>query len=157
MSGEDSAVVRMDAIDRAILGELERDGRMTNNELASRVGIPASTCHKRVRELVASGVILGFHADIDRAALGLKLEALIAIRLHAHARANLRSFQAYLEHLPATRHVYFVAGDRDFLLHVAVEDAAALRELVSDTLSLCEETRVNVEASACTAWHNLTE
>jgi DNA-binding Lrp family transcriptional regulator len=139
MPGEDSAEVRLDAVDHAILGELERDGRLTNNDLASRVGIPASTCHKRVRALVTSGVIQGFHADIDPARLGLKLEALIAIRLHAHARGNLRRFQAYLERLPATRHVYFVAGDRDFLLHVAVADAVALRELVSDTLSLREE------------------
>ncbi|GAA3202030.1 Lrp/AsnC family transcriptional regulator [Microbacterium terregens] len=139
MSEEDSVEVRLDTIDRAILGELERDGRLTNNDLASRVGIPASTCHKRVRALVASGVIHGFHADIDPARLGLKLEALISIRLHAHARGNLRRFQAYLEQLPATRHVYFVAGDRDFLLHVAVADAVALRELVSDTLSLREE------------------
>lgn len=130
---------RLDATDRAILRELARDGRVSNTELAARVGVSESTCHKRVRSLVATGVISGFHAEIDHAALGLALEALIAIRLHAHARGDLRRFQAYLEQLAATRRVYFVAGDRDFLVHVAVRDAGQLRELVSDTLSVRPE------------------
>lgn len=129
----------LDAIDLALLDALERDARISNTELARRVGIAESTCHKRVRALVARGVITGFHAEIDPAARGLHLEALITIRLHAHARGDLRRFQAYLEELPATKRVYFVAGDRDFLLHVAVRDTGALRELVSDTLSLHPE------------------
>ncbi len=139
MPEAESARRDLDEIDRAILAALHDDARMSNTELARRARIAESTCHKRVRALIASGVITGFHASIDAAALGLGLEALIAIRLHAHARGDLRRFQAYLERLPATRLVYFVAGDRDFLLHVAVRDAAALRELVSDTLSVREE------------------
>ncbi|KAE8765679.1 Lrp/AsnC family transcriptional regulator [Georgenia thermotolerans] len=140
MSGQGSSNPHgLDDIDRAILSQLEGNGRMPNSELAARVGVAESTSHKRVRALVSSGAIRGFYADVDPAAVGLQLEALIAIRLHAHARGNLRPFQAYLEQLPATRHVYFVAGDRDFLLHVAVRDAAALRDLVSDTLSIREE------------------
>ena len=137
---QDSSVARdLDAIDLAILRELERDGRISNSELAGRVGVSESTCHKRTRNLVERGVIAGFHAEIDQASLGFALEALIAIRLHAHARGDLRRFQAYLEQLPATRRVYFVAGDRDFLVHVAVRDAVQLRELVSDTISLRPE------------------
>ncbi len=139
MSERESSHRVLDGLDLAIIDELERDGRISNSDLAAKVGIAESTCHKRVRALVTSGVIAGFHAEVDPKALGLELEALIAIRLHAHARGNLREFQVYLEQLPATRHVYFVAGDRDFLLHVAVEDAVALRELVADTLSLREE------------------
>ena len=139
MREADSARAPLDELDRAIVAALQLDGRMSNSALARRVLVAESTCHKRVRALVASGVITGFHASIDSAALGFGLEALIAIRLHAHARGDLRRFQAYLERLPATRHVYFVAGDRDFLLHVAVRDAVALRELVSDTLSVREE------------------
>lgn len=130
---------RLDDTDRALLRELERNGRISNTELAARVGVSESTCHKRVRALVEAGVISGFHAEIDHAALGLGLEALIAIRLHAHARGDLRRFQGYLEKLAATRRVYFVAGDRDFLVHVAVRDAGELRELVSDTLSVRPE------------------
>lgn len=129
----------LDAVDRRILSELHRNGRISNTELAARVGIAESTCLKRVRALQANGVIVGFHAEISLAAIGLHLEALITIRLHAHARGDLRRFQSYLEELPATQRVYFLAGDRDFLVHVAVPDAAALRELVSDTLSLRPE------------------
>ncbi|MGP6176275.1 Lrp/AsnC family transcriptional regulator [Microbacterium sp. A196] len=139
MPEQDPSATLLDEIDLAIIEQLERNGRMSNSELAARCGIAESTCHKRVRALVASRVITGFHAEIDPNAIGLNLEALISIRLHAHARGNLRRFQAYLEKFPATRHVYFVAGDRDFLLHVAVRDAAELRALVSDTLSVREE------------------
>lgn len=147
MSTSDSSASRraamadagLDAVDRTILSELSRNGRLSNTELAARAGIAESTCLKRVRALQASGVIVGFHAEISPAAIGLHLEALITIRLHAHARGDLRRFQAYLERLPATQRVYFLAGDRDFLVHVAVSDAAALRELVSDTLSLRPE------------------
>lgn len=141
MSPESSASVRsgLDAIDRTLLSELSRNGRISNTDLAAIAGIAESTCLKRVRALQASGVIVGFHAEISPAALGLHLEALITIRLHAHARGDLRRFQTYLEELPATQRVYFLAGDRDFLVHVAVPDAAALRELVSDTISLKPE------------------
>ncbi|MFD5224127.1 Lrp/AsnC family transcriptional regulator [Microbacterium sp. NPDC058342] len=134
-----SADAGLDALDRTLLSELSRNGRISNSELAARAGIAESTCLKRVRALQANGVIVGFHAEISPAAIGLNLEALIAIRLHAHARGDLRRFQAYLEDLPATQRVYFLAGDRDFLVHVAVPDAGALRELVSDTLSLQPE------------------
>ena len=136
---EQGSAPALGALDFAIIAELEGDGRMPNSELARRLGIAESTCHKRVRALVDAGVITGFHAEVDPAAVGLHLEALISIRLHAHARASLRRFQRYLEELPATRRVYFLAGDRDFFVHVAVRDSGALRELVSDTLSLREE------------------
>ncbi len=129
----------LDEVDLAILAELEHNGRLPNSELAARVGIAESTCHKRLRALLANGVITGFHAEVLPAALGLHLEALISIRLHAHARGDLRRFQDYLEQLPSTRRVYFLAGDRDFLVHVAVRDATELRELVSDTVSLRAE------------------
>lgn len=129
----------LDAVDRRILSELSGNGRISNTDLAARVGIAESTCLKRVRALQADGVIVGFHAEISPAALGLHLEALISIRLHAHARGDLRRFQTYLEQLPAAQRVYFLAGDRDFLVHVAVPDATALRELVSDTISLQPE------------------
>lgn len=129
----------LDAVDRILLHELSRNGRISNTELAAIAGIAESTCLKRVRALQANGVIVGFHAEIPPAALGLHLEALITIRLHAHARGDLRRFQTYLEGLSATQRVYFLAGDRDFLVHVAVPDAGALRELVSDTISLQPE------------------
>ncbi|MGB4137304.1 MAG: Lrp/AsnC family transcriptional regulator [Microbacterium sp.] len=138
-ASDSSASGELDATDRTILAELSRNGRISNTELARLAGVAESTCLKRVRTLQARGVIAGFRAEISPAAMGLHLEAMITIRLHAHARGDLRRFQAYLEELPATQRVYFLAGDRDFLVHVAVADAPALRELVSDTLSLRPE------------------
>lgn len=90
-------------------------------------------------ESAESGVILGFHAELNPAALGLQIEVLISIRIHTHARDTLRRFQSFLEHLPETRHVYFMSGERDFLVHVAVRDTSALRALVSDRISIREE------------------
>jgi len=139
MAESSAADTELDEVDRRILDVLAGHGRMPNSEVAARVGLAESTCHKRIRALVTRGVITRFTTEVDPGALGLGLEALIAIRLHAHARGGLRRFQTYLEGLPATRHVYFLSGDRDFLVHVAVRDAAELRDLVSDTLSLREE------------------
>ncbi|WP_353114917.1 Lrp/AsnC family transcriptional regulator [Microbacterium sp.] len=136
---EAAAQSGLDAVDLTLLDELSRNGRISNTDLAARAGVAESTCLKRVRALQTRGVIVGFHAEISPAAMGLHLEALITIRLHSHARGDLRRFQAYLEDLSATQRVYFLAGDRDFMVHVAVPDAAALRELVSDTLSLRPE------------------
>lgn len=140
MPEEKSAVHRpLDQIDFALLNELEPNGRLPISELAQRVHIAESTCHKRVRALIDSGVIVGFRTEVNLAALGLQIEALISIRIHAHARDTLRRFQNYLEHLPETRHVYFMAGERDFLVHVAVLDTAGLRTLVSEHISSREE------------------
>lgn len=136
---ESSGDSTLDDVDRAILAELEHNGRISNADLASKVGVAESTSHKRVRSLVHSGVILGFRAEVDQRALGMQLEALIAVRLHAHARSGLRAFQSWLEELPATVRVYFLAGDRDFLVHAAARDTEALRELVSDTISVRDE------------------
>jgi len=129
----------LDDVDRRILDVLATDARATNAAIAARVGIAASTCHARVRALVDRGVIRGFRADVDPAALGRGLEALIAIRLQAGARKGLEAFRDYLLTLPDVEGVFFVTGDRDFLLHVAVADSDALRDLVSKTLSVRPE------------------
>ncbi|WP_249933885.1 Lrp/AsnC family transcriptional regulator [Kocuria sp. 2SI] len=89
--------------------------------------------------LIESGVITGFRADVDPAALGLSIEVIISIRVHPYARRSLSRFQAYLTELPESRQVYFLAGDRDFLVHAAVRDTEALRALVSDRISMREE------------------
>ena len=91
----------LDDVDRRILDVLATDARATNAAVAARVGIAASTCHARVRALVDRGVIRGFRADVDPAALGRGLEALIAIRLQAGARKGLEAFRDYLLTLPA--------------------------------------------------------
>src|ERR1700756_3121592 len=89
-----SAAGDLDDIDRHIVRELARDARMANNALAERVGIAPSTCLGRVRSLRERGVIRGYHADVDQAALGRPLQAMIAVRLQSHARGHIRGFVA---------------------------------------------------------------
>lgn len=129
----------LDEVDRGILAMLAADARTPNNAIAARLGIAASTCLARIRALRDRGVIRGFHADIDPVALGRGLQALISIRLHSHARPRIAAFRDYLARIPSVESIYFVTGDRDFLVHVAVENSAALRELVAGTLSVRPE------------------
>ncbi len=109
----------LDDVDRHIVRELARDARTPNNALAERVGIAPSTCLGRVRSLRERGVIRGYHADVDPAALGRPLQAMIAVRLQGHARGHIRSFVAGVAGLPEVLNVFFLAGKDDFLLHVA--------------------------------------
>lgn len=129
----------LDAIDRRIIVELQRDARAANKVIAATVGIAPSTCLARIRSLRERGVVRGFHADIDPAAIGRGLQALISVRLHSHARSQLNTFSEYLAELEGVEGVFFVSGDRDFLMHVAVRDSEALRDLVANTLSVRPE------------------
>src|SRR5262245_376470 len=90
----------LDDIDRHLVRELARDARIANNALAERVGIAPSTCLGRVRSLRERGVIRGYHADVDPAALGRPLQAMIAVRLQSHARSRIRVFVAGVAGLP---------------------------------------------------------
>jgi DNA-binding Lrp family transcriptional regulator len=125
----------LDATDRAILRVLRADARIANNALADAVGIAPSTCLARVRALRESGVIRGFHTDIDPAALGHQLQAMIAVRVQGTARAEMGTFARQIAARPEVLDVYFVAGADDFLLHVAARDTEMLRAFVVDQLS----------------------
>jgi len=129
----------LDDVDRAILRELERDGRQSNKDLASRVGIAPSTCHARVRALRESGVLRGFTAQVDPQALGRGLQAIIAVRLQAAARARLGRFARALAERPEVQDVYLLGGSDDVLVHVAVTDSQALRSFVVEHLSTRQE------------------
>lgn len=120
-----------DAVDRALLRLLEHDARTPNSTLAERVGIAPSTCLGRVRALRERGVIRGYHADVDPAATGHPLQAMISVRLQADARSRLAEFVERVGRLPEVRDVYFLAGDDDYLLRVATADTASLRDLVT--------------------------
>jgi DNA-binding Lrp family transcriptional regulator len=120
----------VDETDLVILRELAQDARLPNNALAQRAGIAASTCLARVRALRERGVIRGYHADIDPAALGRPLQAMVAVRLQADSRGHLRSFVAGMARLPEVLNVFFLAGKDDFLLHVAAASTQALRDFV---------------------------
>jgi DNA-binding Lrp family transcriptional regulator len=122
----------LDEIDRRIVAELARDARLPNNVLAERAGVAPSTCLGRVRALRERGVIRGYHADIDPAALGRSLQALIAVRLQSSARGHIRTFAAEVARLDAVLDVYFLGGKDDFLLHVAEASSDDLRDFVEN-------------------------
>ena len=127
--------VRLDRTDRAILRVLADDARISNKELADRVGVAQSTCLARVRALREAGVIRGYHADIDPRALGHDLQAMISIRLQPHARGAMGEVVAGLSRRPEVLDVYFVAGANDFLVHVATASTDALRRFVAEHLN----------------------
>jgi DNA-binding Lrp family transcriptional regulator len=125
----------LDATDRAILEALSEDARIPNNRLAERVGIAPSTCLARVNSLRERGVLLGFHAEIDLAALGRPLQAIIAVRLAAHAREQIDAFTDDVRALPGVLSVFHMTGVTDYLLWVAAADMQGLREFVVDHLA----------------------
>lgn len=125
----------LDRIDRAILGFLQKNARITNKALARSVGLAESSCLERVRRLVDAGVITGFHAEVDPAAVGVHLEALVAVRLVRHTRKAFESFRRSVLALDQAVSVFHVAGANDFLVHVAVPDSDALRELILDAFT----------------------
>ncbi|RKN46716.1 Lrp/AsnC family transcriptional regulator [Streptomyces hoynatensis] len=129
----------MDDIDSAILGHLQRDARLTNRELAQKVGIAPSTCLERVRSLRARGVITGFHAAVQPRLLGRALQALVFARLRPLSREVISGFQVYLSELPEVVSVYVVSGDDDFIVHVAVPDIEQLHAFLMDRFSARRE------------------
>ncbi len=125
----------VDAVDRAILELLAKDARITNQRLAERVGVAPSTALARLRSLRERGVIRGFHAEIDLAALGRPLQALIAVRLAVHARDQIDDFTNAVRALPGVLMVFHLTGVTDYLVWVAAADAQDLREFVVDHLA----------------------
>jgi DNA-binding Lrp family transcriptional regulator len=125
----------VDNIDRAILELLATDARITNQRLAERVGVAPSTALARLRALRERGVIRGFHAELDLAALGRPLQALIAVRLVVHAREQIDAFTSAVRQLPGVLMVFHLAGATDYLVWVAARDAQDLREFVVDHLA----------------------
>lgn len=125
----------LDAVDRRILTALTADARLPNNALAERVGIAPSTCLARVRALRERGVIRGYSADVDPAALGRPLQAMIAVRLQSGARGHLSGFAQNMAALPEVLDVFFLGGADDFLVRVAARGSDALRDFVVGHLS----------------------
>ncbi|MBO3101167.1 Lrp/AsnC family transcriptional regulator [Cellulomonas fengjieae] len=125
----------MDELDSVIVSELQRDARLTNRELARRLGIAPSTCLERVRLLRRRGVILGYRAAISPAALNRQVEAFISTRLRPLNRTVIDGFKAAVLDLPEVVAVYVIAGDEDFLIHVAVPDLDHLHAFLVDRLA----------------------
>lgn len=129
----------LDRIDFVILTALQNNARLSNKELAAKVGLAPSSCLQRVRQLTRSGVLQGHHADVSAAALGIGVEALVAIRLVRHSRDVFRRLNAYLKSMPEVLCVYHVSGVNDLQVHVAVRDIHHLRDLVVEGFAVRSE------------------
>lgn len=125
----------MDAVDRKILAELQNDGRLTVTELAARVGLSVSPCHRRLRELERAGVIRGYRAIVDPRAVGLTFEALLFVTMRQEDRDTLLGFEAALTAIPNVVQAQRLFGDPDYLLRIVTADLAAYQQLEDDTLA----------------------
>lgn len=122
--------IKLDRIDWLILRELQANGRITNVELASRVGISAPPCLRRVRALEKAGFILGYQARINPKLLGFDLEAYALVRLTSHAEADLMAFEALVRSWTIVRECIMLSGDVDFLLKCAAPDFTAFQNFI---------------------------
>ncbi|MCI2420585.1 Lrp/AsnC family transcriptional regulator [Saccharopolyspora sp. K220] len=129
----------MDELDSAILAELQTDARQTNRELARRLGVAPSTALERVRALERRDVIRGYHADVSLAALHRGVQAMISVQVRPLHRQVIDSFQDFVATLPEVLSIFVLAGNDDFLLHVAVQDLDRLHAFLVDRLAKRKE------------------
>ncbi len=126
---------RLDDIDRMILAELQADGRMTNVELAKRVGISAPPCLRRVRNLEETGYIGGYHADIDSRKLGFEVQVFAMVGLQSQAEADLSAFEARCVGWPLVRECHMLNGEVDFVLKCVAPDLSTFQSFLTEELT----------------------
>jgi DNA-binding Lrp family transcriptional regulator len=133
--------IRLDRIDRRILRNLLMDGRMTNVELARRVGISAPPCLRRVRALEEAGIICGYHADLAPEALGYAVTVFAQVGLSSQADADLKAFEQLVKTWPEVREAFMLAGETDFLLKIAAPDWDSYQRFLSAKLTSAPNVR----------------
>ena len=126
---------KLDPIDRMILAELQQDGRMTNVELAKRVGISAPPCLRRVRTLEEAGYIRGYHADVDARMLGFEVQVFAMVGLHSQAEADLVAFEELCRDWPLVRECHMLNGEIDFILKCVAPDLSSLQSFLTGQLT----------------------
>lgn len=127
--------VKLDRIDRRILRDLQDSGRMTNVELAERAEISAPPCLRRVRALEEAGVIRGYHAELNPAALGFNVTVFAQVGLSSQAEHDLKAFEDLVNSWPQVRECHMLAGETDFLLKVVAEDWDAYQKFLTTKLT----------------------
>ena len=132
------AGAKLDPIDRRILAELQADGRMTNVELAKRVGISAPPCLRRVRTLEEAGYIRGYHADINPRELGFEVQVFAMVRLHSQAETDLSAFEARCRAWPLVRECHMLNGEIDFILKCVAPDLSTFQSFLTGDLTAAE-------------------
>lgn len=129
----------LDRTDFEILAALQNNARLSNKELAAKIGLAQSSCLERVRALTQAGVIKGYHAEVAMPALGIGLEALVAVRLVKHSREVFRALYSHMLSLPEVLSVFHVSGVNDLQVHVAVRDIQHLRDLIVEKFAIRAE------------------
>ena len=132
---QDCCVANLDPIDRMILDELQADGRLSNTELADRVGLSASACHRRVRRLESEGVIAGYVMVLDAAVIGRGLDVFVEISLVSQSVETLARFEEEVVHCPEVMSCHLMAGDADYIVHLAVSDTKDFERIHHEYLS----------------------
>lgn len=127
--------IGFDAIDLKLMSELQANGRITNVELASKVGLTAPPCLRRMRTLEQSGAIKGYHADIDPAALGYSIMVFAMVSLKSQAEADLRAFEDHVGKLPNVRECHMLNGEIDFILKIVAHDLQSFQEFLTSQLT----------------------
>lgn len=129
----------LDRIDFEIVRQLRNNARLSNKELAGKIGLAPSSCLVRVRQLRQSGVLSGFVAEVDPTALGVGLQAMISVKLKRHFKPDVEAFREHALALPEVVRFYHVAGPIDFLLHVWTRDSSHLRDFAMTAITAREE------------------
>jgi len=126
---------RLDDIDRRILAELQSDGRMTNVELAKRVGISPPPCLRRLRALEEAGVVEGYSAKLDAKALGYEVTAFAMVGLDSQAESDLKAFEERVRSWPNVRECHMLNGEIDFILKIVAPDLAQFQRFLTEKLT----------------------
>lgn len=126
---------KLDPIDRHILAELQADGRMTNVELARRVGISAPPCLRRVRTLEEAGFIRGYHADVDPRELGFEVQVFAMVGLSSQAEVDLSTFENKCREWPLVRECHMLNGEIDFILKCVAPDLSTFQTFLTEELT----------------------
>ncbi len=125
----------LDKIDLKILRELQRDGRLTNQELAHRVGLTESPCLRRVRRLESEGVLSRYVAVVDQAAVGYPVSVFAQVKINSHETAILARFEKAVKEWPEVLECYLMTGPRDYILRVVVPDVSAYERFIKEKLT----------------------
>ncbi|MBB5733496.1 DNA-binding Lrp family transcriptional regulator [Altererythrobacter atlanticus] len=134
-TGTEKAMATLDNIDRRLLAELQAEGRVTNVDLARRVGLTAPPCLRRVRALEEDGVIRGYHADLDPSKLGFAITVFAMVSLRSQAEEDLRAFEDHIKDLPDVRECHMLNGEIDFILKVVSKDLQSFQEFLTSKLT----------------------
>ena len=134
-NGGEFAMATLDTIDRMLLAELQDEGRVTNVDLAKRVGLTAPPCLRRVRALEEAGVIKGYHAELDSSKLGFAITVFAMVSLKSQAEEDLRGFEQHIKGLPEVRECHMLNGEIDFILKIVSRDLQSFQEFLTSKLT----------------------